>query len=126
MKEFRQPSLAERREMAAKAKQAQLEAARAKAPANDPKFAERQAARWKVSEARDSRALDRKAQRSAEAKRKETAQAVEEAARVKAVAAAEQARATEAAAAAARAATSIIDRKAERDARYAARKARKK
>ena len=70
MKGFKEPTLEERREQAAKAKQAQLEAARAKSPANDPKFAERQAARAKASEARDARALERKAQRAAEAKTK--------------------------------------------------------
>src|SRR5580700_10092606 len=40
----REPSLAERKSTSDKAKQAQLERARAKAPANDPKFAERQEA----------------------------------------------------------------------------------
>ncbi len=53
MRDFKQPTLEERRAMAAKAKQAQLEAARAKAPANDPQFAERQAARLAAAEARD-------------------------------------------------------------------------
>ena len=80
MKGFKEPTLEERREQAAKAKQAQLEAARAKLPANDPKFAERQAARVKTSEARDARAVERKAQRAAEAKRRELAAVEEEAA----------------------------------------------
>jgi len=56
--------------MAAKAKQAQLEAARAKNPANDPQFAERQAARLAAAEARETRQKERKAERLAEAKRK--------------------------------------------------------
>ena len=120
------PTLEERRQQAAKAKQAQLEAARKKAPANDPNFAERQAARLKTSEARNARALDRKAQRAAETKRKEIVAAEEEAARVKAREAAHKAQEAEAAAAAARKAASDIERKKERDARYAARKARKK
>jgi hypothetical protein len=126
MKEFRQPTLEERRIMAAKAKQAQLEAARAKAPANDPKFAERLEARRKVSEDRESRARDRKVQRVAEAKRKEAAQAEEALAKARALEAAKQAREAEAAQAAARKAASEIENKAKRDARYAARKARKK
>jgi hypothetical protein len=92
----------ERRSTAAKAKQAQLEAARAKSPANDPNFAERQAARRMASEARDLRALERKAQRLAEAKRRETAAAENELARVRALEAAQLAREAEAAAAGAR------------------------
>jgi hypothetical protein len=118
--------LEERRQQAAKARLAQLEAARKKLPANDPKFAERQAERVKAAEARETRALERKAQREAEAKRKEIAAAEEETARVKARKAAQEAQEAEAAAAAARKAAFDLERKKERDARYAARKARKK
>ncbi len=67
MKEFREPSLADRREMAAKARQAILEKARAKSAANDPGFAERQAARRAVGEAREQRAAERKAAKLAAA-----------------------------------------------------------
>ena len=91
MKEFKQPTLEERRAMALKAKQAQLEAARKKAPANDPQFAERQAARLAAAEARDARIRDRKAERLAEAKRKEIAEAEAEAERVRALEAAKKA-----------------------------------
>ena len=48
----REPTLAERRETAAKAKQALLERARAKAPSNDPGFAARQEERRAIAAAR--------------------------------------------------------------------------
>jgi hypothetical protein len=126
MKEFREPSLADRREMAAKARQAILEKARAKAAANDPGFAERQAARRAVSEARERRAAERKLEKAAAAERAEAARKAEEAARAAAAIAAKEAAAAAAAEAAARAAAAKIESKAARDARYAARKARNK
>ncbi len=104
---------------AAKAKKARLEKARAMAPTNDPDFAERQAARREAALARDARNAERKATRLAEAKIKAEAEAAERLAR-------EQALAEETAARIARAANLEIEQKAARDARYAARKARKK
>ena len=126
MKEFREPSLADRLGAAARARQAQLEKARAKAPANDPQFAEKQAARLAASEARDVRAAERKVQKRADEERQAQAKAAEEIARGKAQKEADEARQVEAAQASEREAAAIVARKAERDARYAARKARKK
>ena len=89
---------------------------------DDPAFAERQAARAAVSAARDIRVAEREAQRAAEKER----MAVERDAHAQA-AAAEQVAATERAAAeqAASNAALEVQRKTARDARYAARKARK-
>ncbi len=95
------PNFGDRLKAAAKAKQALLEKARAKAPANDPKFAERQAARREVSIAREARVSERKAAKLA-------------------------AKIREAAEQEAREIVLEAERKAARDARYAARKARQR
>jgi hypothetical protein len=115
---FREPSLAERQSSADKARKAALEQYRAKPGPDDPAFVQRQAER---ATARAQRDAERKAARLA----KEAREASE-------AAAAEIARQAEEAAAAARAAidaakemTVQAARKAARDARYAARKARK-
>src|ERR1700722_11968943 len=92
MKEFREPTFADSQGAAAKARQAQLEKARAKAPANDPLFAEKQAARLAASEARDARVAERKVQKRATEERLAAARAAEETARVAAEKEAEQAR----------------------------------
>jgi hypothetical protein len=104
----------ERKATAANAKKATAERFRAKAGADDPTFAERQAALQAISDAREIRTAERKAARAAEAARL----IAEEAARVadKAAQEAEQK---------ARDAALEIERKAARDARYAARKARR-
>jgi hypothetical protein len=131
MAKTRDPDFAERLGTAAKARKAHLENFKAKWGPNDPGFAEREAARQAISQAREARAAERKAARLAA----EAREAEEKAAR-EAVLAAEQAAreaaleaeriALEAAKieAAAREAALEIERKAERDARYAARKAR--
>ena len=126
MKGFKEPSLADRLEAAAKARQAQLEKVRAKLPANDPHFAEKQAARVAAAQAREARAAERKAEKLAAEEERKRILADEEAARIAAQKAAEFAREAAAAEALKKAAESIAARKAERDARYAARKARKK
>jgi hypothetical protein len=126
MKGFKEPSLADRLGAAAKARQAQLEKARAKSPANDPNFAEKQAARMAAAQAREARVAERKAQKLAAEEERKRIAAEEEAARIAAQKAAEYAREAAAAEALQKAAESIAARKAERDARYAARKARKK
>ena len=56
-----EPSFADRLGTAAKAKQAQLKKAKANNPANQPGFAERQAARRAASIAREERLKERKA-----------------------------------------------------------------
>jgi hypothetical protein len=99
---------------AAAAKQALLERFRARPSADDPTEIARQAALKAISDARDARAGERRAAKEAEAARL----AAEAAARR----AQDQIAATEAKA---RATAEEAERKAARDARYAARKARK-
>ena len=99
---------------AAAAKQALLERFRSRPSAGDPAWIEQQAALKAVADARDARNAERKAAKEAEA------------ARVAAEAAARRTQEQVAAAEAkARAAALEAERKAARDARYAARKARK-
>ena len=99
---------------AAAAKQAMLERFHARPGPDDPVVVQQQAARKAVSDAREIRMPERKAAREAEAQR----QAAEQAARE-----AEERRL--AAEAAAQAVALEAQRKAARDARYAARKARR-
>jgi hypothetical protein len=113
-------SFDDRLSAAANAKKAQLEKFRARSGANDPAFAERQAARQAISVARDARAAERNATRLAGLAR----EADEKAARDAAVEAEDVARAAEVARQAADDVTVQAERKAARDARYAARKAR--
>ena len=122
----REPSLAERKETAAKAKQAQLERARAKAPSNDPKFAERQAERAAVARAREGRIAERKVAKLAEAERLAAQQITDDAARAVAVKTAHEASLKAIAERDAQEAALAVERKDARDARYAARKARQK
>ena len=130
MSDSRQIDFADRLSTAAKAKQALLEKARAKNPVNDPEFAARQAERIAASQAREARETERRAAKQAERER----EAAEKAAAK--IAAAEALAAQQAAEAAAREAERIEREvraplnealaKLSRDARYAARKARKK
>lgn len=110
---------------AAAAKKAQLERCRAKPGIDDPAFVERQAARQAVIAAREIREAERKAERQARAEQ----EAAEKAAKAESQAreAAEQAEreANEAAQAEADSIALAAQQKAARDARYAARKARK-
>ena len=99
---------------AAAAKQALLERFRARPSTDDPVWIAQQEALKAIADARDGRNAERKAAKEAEAARV--------AAELVAKRLAEQA---EAVAAKARAATLEIERKAARDAKYAARKARK-
>jgi hypothetical protein len=107
---------------AAKAKEAMLQRFRARPGPDDPALLEQQAARKAVSEARDARNAARKIARDAEAARL-AAEKAAEAERQK-ILAAEQA--AEAQAAAERAAALPALQKAARDARYAARQARRR
>lgn len=113
MKGFREKGFAERRETAAKAKQASLEKFAQRPSADDPAESERRAARLAVAEARKARAAKREEEKAAEKLR---------IAAEKAQRAAEKER--EAASAAERAAALEMEKKVARDARYAARKAR--
>jgi hypothetical protein len=111
----------DRMSVAANAKRATLERFRARPGPNDPTVVERQAARQAVSNAREARAAARHAARHADAVR----QAAEEAARVAEQAAGEAEEARRAAEQAACNVTLEAGCKAARDARYAARKARR-
>jgi hypothetical protein len=103
-----EPSFNDRLGVAAKAKMAQVEKARANAPSNDPKFAEKLAARKAAAEERKARNTERRETRLAE----KAAKAVEKVRLAEEVANREDAM--------------IADRKAARDAKYAARKARQR
>ena len=116
-----EPGLADRLSMGAKAKRAQLERAQAKDSKNDPGYAERQAARRAVAIAREAREAERKSARQADSIRK----AKEQADRNLALEAERERQKTEAVEHAAREIALAAERKAERDRRYAARKARK-
>jgi hypothetical protein len=107
---------------AAKAKEAMLERFRARPGPNDPALQEQQAERMAIAEARDARNAARKVARDAEIARLKAEKAAE-AEKQKALAA-EQA--AEAEAAARRAAELPALQKAARDARYAARQARRR
>ena len=120
----------DRLENAAKAKQALLERARAKDPTNDPEFIARQEARAAAARAREERETER---RNAEIERRNAKRVEQEAQRVKAAADREAEKAAQAALETQRAKSSLREQiellalqKATRDARYAARKARKK
>ncbi len=121
-----EPKFDDRLNAAAKAKRALLDKARANGPANDPDFAERQAARREVSIAREARTAERKTAKLAENIRLAEEKTAEEAARAIALAAEQEAREAEATEQAAREIAFEAERKAARDARYAARKARKR
>ncbi|MFN4166203.1 MAG: DUF6481 family protein [Ferrovibrio sp.] len=117
---------AERLGTAAAARKALLDKARALNPANDPDFAARQAARLEASRRREAAEAERKAARLADAERKT---AEREAAKAAAEAAAKAEQEALEAARAAKANVKVkseAELKAARDARYAARKARRK
>jgi Family of unknown function (DUF6481) len=123
---FKDPGYLERKSAATDARKAALEKFRANSAVNDPAAAERQASRQAVSIARDARAVARKAAKAAR-----EIEVAEEAVRARELAeqadrdAAAQAK-RESAEKATREYTEQTDRKAARDARYAARKARNK
>lgn len=122
----REPTLEERRATALKAKLAQLEKARAKLPANDPLFAEKQAARVATAKARDERDAERKAAKLAKAEADKIAHAEAEKNRREQEEADVKARALQAVEDARRREEEDVEKKKARDARYAARKARAK
>ncbi|MCX7364101.1 MAG: DUF6481 family protein [Alphaproteobacteria bacterium] len=109
----------DRLETAAKAKQALLAKAKAKNPANDPEFAARQEARAAAAYAREEREASRQIAKLAE-REKEAAERDAEKAKQVTLEAERAGRVTR------QQAESMAERKAARDARYAARKARKK
>ena len=126
MRNNHEPNFADRQNTANKAKQALLKKAKAKDPTKDPKFAEHQEARRVAAIARDARLAERKAERAAEKERREKEKADAETARIAAEIAEKERIEAEAIAAAEAEVTRLADQKAERDRRYAARKARRK
>ena len=118
-------TFADRLETAAKAKQALLEKARQKDPTNDPEFAARQAARIEAARIREERETEKRNAKLAEQARVK-AEREAEAARKAAEAQAEADRIRAGKRPVSKPALSAAEQKALRDARYAARKARKK
>ena len=111
-----EPNFANRVSTAAKAKQAMLKKASAIDPSKAPGFAERQAVRHALSIEREAQRAERKAARLAEKIRRAEEKAAEEVRKAEALVAEEERRVIELEA----------TQKAARDARYAARKARKR
>jgi len=118
-------TFADRLETAAKAKQALLEKARQKDPTNDPEFAARQAARIEAARLREERETEKRNAKLAE-QALVKAEREAEAARKAAEAEAEAERIRSGKRPVSKPALSAEEQKAQRDARYAARKARKK
>ena len=128
---FKGTSFDDRLSAAANAKKTEPEKFCARSGTNDPAFAERHAARQAISVARDARTAERNATRLAGVAReadekaaRDAATEAEEAARAAAVEAEQAARAVEVARQVADDVALQAERKAARDARYAARKAR--
>ena len=118
MAAFKGSTFKDRAEAAAAAKKTLLEGFKARTPADDPAFLARQAARSEVIKAREIRTAERTRQKEEDEVRRKT----EEEARVKFEAEEAERKATEAAA---RDEAIRNERKQARDARYAARKARR-
>jgi hypothetical protein len=125
-KGFREKNFGERLGESAKAKQAQLERARAKSPVNDPEFAARQEARRLAGLARTARQEERQQAKLAAIARAAAEKRAAEEARAAELQAAAEAREAARVEQARRDKEREVAQKAERDARYAARKARKK
>ncbi len=126
MSGFKETKFNDRLDTAAKARATQLEKARAKDPRNDPAFAERQAARVQAAKEREAREADRKATRLADQQRLAEEAAAAELARIEAEKLAEEERKRKQYEMANKVLADEADRKAKRDARYAARKARQR
>jgi len=124
MKNF-EPGFADRLSTGAKARQIQLKKAKANDPKNDPGFAGRQAARRAAALEREARKAKRQAERKAAKEAEEIRKAKEEADAALALKAEAERQEAEAAEEAERAIALLAEQKAERDRRYAARKARK-
>ncbi len=121
MAAFKGSTFKDRATAAAEAKRALLETFRARPPADDPAVLARQAERRAIIEAREIRAAERKTVKEAEAVRLAAA----DTARLEAEAAATVEAAARAAEQAARDEAIKAERKSARDAKYAARKARR-
>ena len=110
----------------AKARTAQLERARAKSPANDPEFAKRQAERKRIADEREARVAARAADKAAEMEREAARKAADALAKVEAERLEAEEREKAKRAEADKLVQLLAEQKANRDARYAARKAKKR
>ena len=110
----------------AKARTAQLERARAKSPANDPEFAKRQAERKRIADEREARIAARAAGKAAEMEREAARKAADALARVEAERLEAEEREKAKRAESDKLVQLLAEQKANRDARYAARKAKKR
>jgi len=123
---FNDTSFLERREVAAKAKKAVLEVFRAKTDPNDPAVIDRARARREIAAAREVRAAERAAARLAREREIAEQQTRDAAQAAQAAAEAAERAAREKRETADREVALEAERKAERDARYAARKLRQR
>jgi hypothetical protein len=119
MNGYKDQNLNERLERAAKAKQDALAKFKARPPADDPAEVKRREERISIAAAREVRAAERQALKQKEAEERAAREAIEKVER-------EARERREAVAKVIRDAAEAADRKAERDRRYASRKARQK
>jgi hypothetical protein len=117
MKGFKEKTFADRLQEAAEARKAALERFRARPAADDPDVLKRREERLRIAKAREERETARRAQKEAEAAARAEREAAEKAER-------EARERREAVEKLIRDAADAAERKAARDARYAARKAR--
>jgi hypothetical protein len=126
MRGFKEKGFNDKLQDQAKARAAQLERARAKSPQNDPDFAKRQAERKKLAEDREARIAQRAAEKAEEARLAAERKATEAAAKAEADKLAEEERLRLRREEADRLVALAAEQKAARDARYAARKNKKR
>jgi hypothetical protein len=126
MRGFKEKGFNDKLQDQAKARAAQLERARAKSPQNDPDFAKRQAERKKLAEEREARIAQRAAEKAEEARLAAERKATEAAAKAEADKLAEEERLRLRREEADRLVALAAEQKAARDARYAARKNKKR
>ncbi|HEX4293046.1 MAG TPA: DUF6481 family protein [Rhizomicrobium sp.] len=126
MRGFKEKGFNDRLADQAKAKQALLDRARAKAPQNDPEFAQRQAERKKIAEEREARIAQRAAEKAEALRLEAERKAAEAIAQAEADRVAEEERLRLRREEADRLVALAAEQKAARDARYAARKNKKR
>jgi hypothetical protein len=126
MRGFKEKGFNDKLQDQAKARAAQLERARAKSPQNDPDFAKRQAERKKLAEDREARIAQRAAEKAEEARLAAERKAADAAAKAEADKLAEEERLRLRREEADRLVALAAEQKAARDARYAARKNKKR
>ncbi len=118
MRSFREPSLQERLQLAAKARQAALAKLKAQPAADDPEVIKRRQEQMAIAEARNAREAEKAEKRRKEAEERAAREAIEKAER-------ERLAKRAAIEAVIRGEALAAEQKAKRDQRYAARKARK-